>query len=117
MGTFLYEQLGDKGVRFDSIPESIKKDQTKQSLRKIMTNLAFLWLSVHGQTFSIVSVCNACHMFPAMMRKPITDLNKYTSPINDDEKAKWLPSAQIIKDVLTLAKTVTYRADSGSVIS
>ena len=48
MGTFLFRELGNKDSRFDGIPESIMKDGSPDSLKKIMTNLAYLWIVHHG---------------------------------------------------------------------
>ena len=71
---FLFEQLGTKSERFDGFPESVLADQTWESLSTIMTNLAYLWVVHHGETFSLVSVASNFYLVPPMMRKPLSAL-------------------------------------------
>ena len=39
-----------------------------------MTNLAYLWVVHHGQTFSHVSVANSFYNAPPQVRKPLSSL-------------------------------------------
>ena len=73
-GKFLYNQLGNEKDRFDGIPISICEDYTMNSFKTIMTNLAYLWVVHHGQTFSLVSVANSFYFVPPMMRRPLSSL-------------------------------------------
>ena len=44
MGKFIYDQLVKDGIRMDALPESFCKDSSPNSLKKLMTNLLFLWV-------------------------------------------------------------------------
>ena len=48
MGEILLNELRDKKGKFDAIPSDIVEDSTPNSLKKIMTNLAYLWIVRHG---------------------------------------------------------------------
>ena len=80
-----------------------------------MTNLAYLWMVHHGQTFSLVSVANSFYFVPPMLRKPLSDLTN--KQLTEEEKQEWLPHVDIIKDSMTLHKVVTYRATHESIVS
>ena len=73
----------DKG-KFDSLPDAIAEDETSDSLKKIMTNLAYLWIVHHGETFSFTSVTNNFYFVPSTMRKPLSELPP--SEMSEDEK-------------------------------
>lgn len=81
-----------------------------------MTNLAYLWVVKHGETFSLVSVSNNFYLVPPMMRKPLSELSS-SHPLTEKDKQEWLPPSDIIKDSMTLHKVVTYRDDKDSLIS
>ena len=80
-----------------------------------MTNLAYLWVVHHGETFSFSSVSNNFYFVPSTMRKPLSELPP--SEMSDDEKEEWLLHPEVIKDYLTLQKVVTFRTDSYSIVS
>ena len=69
--------------KMDALPLSIHEDETPNTLRKIMTNLAYLWVVVHAQTFSLVSVACPFYYVPSVMRKPLSDLWKLKKPLTD----------------------------------
>lgn len=71
MGQFLLDQLKDKEGKFDGLPNEIAKDPTESSLKILMTNLAYLWVVYHGETFSLLSVANAFYFVPPCIRKPL----------------------------------------------
>lgn len=58
--------------KFDGIPESICHDKTPESIKKILKNLAYLWLIHHGETFSIISIVNMYYFCPTFIRKPLS---------------------------------------------
>ena len=68
--------------KFDGIPDSISKDETPESLKKIMTNLAYLWVVHHGETFSFTSVSNNFYAIPGTVRKPLSALPSHV--MNDN---------------------------------
>ena len=80
-----------------------------------MTNLAYLWVVHHGETFSFTSVSNNFYVTPSTVRKPLSALPSHV--MNDDEKQEWGLHPESIKDYLTLQKVVTFRDDSYSVVS
>lgn len=82
-----------------------------------MTNLAYLWVLHHGETFSLVSVCCNFYFVSPMMRKSLESLNKYQEEMTNIQKQEFMPLPDIIKDSMTLHKVVTYRADKDCVIS
>lgn len=79
MGRVLFEELGNGS--FDGIPKSICEDETPDSLKKIMTNLAYLWVVDHSQTFAVTSVANNFYFVPSAVMKPLSDLGK--TPMSD----------------------------------
>ena len=107
--------MRDKKGKFDGLPDSIAEDESPDSLKKIMTNLAYLWVVHHGETFSFSSVSNNFYFVPSAMRKPLSDLPSHE--MTDDEKSEWALHPEIIKDYLTLQKAVTFRSDSYSIVS
>ena len=82
-----------------------------------MTNLTYLWVVVHAQTFSLVSVASPFYYVPSVMRKPLSDLQKQKKPLTEEQKMEWLPNNDIIKDNMTLHKVVTFRKVEDSLMS
>ena len=80
-----------------------------------MTNLAYIWVVHHGETFSFTSVSNNFYQIPSAVRKPLSELP--THQLSEDEKQEWLCHPETIKDYLTLQKATTYRSDSYSIVS
>ena len=115
MGEFLLSQMIDEKGKFDGLPDSIIADETPESLKKIMKNLAYLWVVHHGETFSFTSVANNFYLVPCSVRKPLSELP--SSQMSDDQKQEWLLHPEVMKDYLTLQKAVTYRKDSYSLVS
>ena len=84
MGQFLLKQLSDKKGNFDGLPNEIGKDPTESSLKKIMTNLAYLWVVHHAETFSLISVASPFYYVPPCIRKPLQNFPK--NPLSNKEK-------------------------------
>ena len=112
---FLLRECRDERGKFDGLPNSIDQDETPESLKKIMTNLAFIWVVRHGETFSLVSVACGFYFVPPMVRKRLSELPE--NEMNDEEKQEWLPHPEIIKDSMTLHKVVTFRERGTSIVS
>lgn len=92
-------------------------DDGPESLIKIMTNLAYLWIVHHGETFSLISVSSNFYLVPPMMRRPLSDTSSIKRELTNLEKQEFLPHPDIIKDSMTLHKVVTFRTDDGCIIS
>lgn len=74
MGKFILDQVKDKKGKMDALPFEISEDKSPKSMKKLMTNLAYLWIVHHGETFSLVSVANSFYFVPPMLRKPLSSL-------------------------------------------
>ena len=115
MGKFIYDQLVKDGKKMDALPESICKDSSPNSLKKLMTNLIFLWVVHHGQTFSMVSMNNIFYMVPTFAARPLSALPN--SPLSDAEKQKFYAPTEVFDVAMAVTKNVTYRNDKYSLIS
>ena len=80
-----------------------------------MTNLAYLWVVHHGETFSFTSIACNFYLVPSSMRKPLSDLPSHQ--LSEEEKKEWFLHHQSIKDYLSLQKVVTYKEDEFSILS
>ena len=109
MGEFIISQLRDEEGKFDAIPESVALDDTPESLKRIMTNLAYIWVVHHAETFAFTSVCCNFYQIPSTVRKPLSELPSHE--LSEEEKREWMLHPESIKDYLTLQKVVTYKED------
>ena len=115
LGTFIYNQLISGSSKLDGLPKEICTDKTPNTLKKLLKNLAYLWIVHHGETFSIISVVNMYYFCPTFLRKPLSEFpNKVMS---DADKQEWMAPLQVITDSMLLSKQVTFRKDPETIVS
>ncbi len=96
-------------LKLDSLPEQIKGSDRFENLKKLMTNLAYVWTVIHAETFSIVSVACTFYTAPPLVSKPLASLSNHKIALDESQKREFLPPKQGIKDSMCLHKVVTYR--------
>lgn len=90
-------------------------DNSIESVKKLMTNLLFIWCVTHGGTFSYLSVLNNFYFSPPNMRKPLSALPN--TPLTNAEKQNWISPCTSVKDYMNLIKAISNRRTSQSVTS
>lgn len=96
-------------LKLDSLPENIKGSDNFENLKRLMTNLAYVWTVIHAETFSMISVSCTFYTAPPLVPKPLSTLKNHKTPLTESQKREFLPPKQGIKDFMTLHKIVTYR--------
>lgn len=72
IGQQIYDEV--HGGEFNALSDEICRDETPETLKKLMLNLAYNWCVHHGETFSLISVGCNYFLVPSLMRKPLSHL-------------------------------------------
>ena len=124
VGAFIYKELGN-GIMC-GIPEDICFDKTPKTLKKLMTNLVYLWVVHHSETFSMISTNNLYYMAPTFVSKSLAEADEAVKnpdyldqhgALKEEVKHQWFAPLPVFNNAMAIMKSVTVRADQENLVS